>query len=676
VDFEPFLAGIARLTLAVAPLAMAAVAARARLLPTWRGAIARVAELVLVLSALTVIAEILGIAGVFERWVLVPISAAIGLGATLLLRRGAPRAHHADVQPCTRPSRLGGAVAGAAVILLALQWLAPSLAALRHGMQGSVDTLWYHGPTAARFVQQGNVTSIHYFDDNALTAFFPGGSSLLHATGIAAVGNDVLSPLVNLLFLALAVTAAWCVGARWRNGPAAVLAAVAVLGTPTLVTTQPGGDYSDIVAMALVLAAVALLLAGNGRGVPLALAAVAAGLAIGAKLTMIPPVGALTIGVLVVNRRRWRPTAAWWVGGLAAVSAVWYVRNTVAAQSPLPGPGVTLGPLRLHRLPSTTPIETVARYLGNGHIVGSVLVPGLDAALGTAWVAILFGGLAGGILVAWHAKEPLARMIGAVSVASFVAFLVTPQYLGTPRVPYFFAVNVRYSLTALALGLVMLPALPRLQSNRGRALVVGLLAAVVALTQVRASDLWSAPLADTLLAAAVLAVAVAGWTVRRRLPEPGRAAVAALCVLAAIGGTWFVQRHVVSTRYTTAYFRQPVLAALVHRHAVRVATEGFYLQYALYGPDLANYVQYVAQRRSHGGYAPFTACRPWAATINAGHYDYLLVASASYPITSKHPRELDWAHAEWHALRQIASDGSRAATFRVVRPLDLGACPT
>jgi hypothetical protein len=91
------------------------------------------------------------------------------------------------------------------------EWSVPTIDALRFGMIG-IDTLWYHLPVAARFVQQGSIAHLHYLDSDPVTVFYPASSELLHAVGMVVMGSDVLSTVMNLGWLALALLAAWCLG--------------------------------------------------------------------------------------------------------------------------------------------------------------------------------------------------------------------------------------------------------------------------------------------------------------------------------------------------------------------------------------------------------------------------------------------------------------------------------
>ncbi|MCJ7438383.1 MAG: hypothetical protein MUP97_11570, partial [Acidimicrobiia bacterium] len=73
-----FVGGLALSALTIGPLVLASVALRARFLPTWRGAAARVAETVMTVVGLTIAAEVLGMIGIFGRWEIVVLGATAG----------------------------------------------------------------------------------------------------------------------------------------------------------------------------------------------------------------------------------------------------------------------------------------------------------------------------------------------------------------------------------------------------------------------------------------------------------------------------------------------------------------------------------------------------------------------------------------------------------------------
>ena len=138
------------------------------------------------------------------------------------------------------------------------EWCTKTVAAYHHGIL-STDSLWYHMPFAARFVQDGSITSLHYVDSEPVTVFFPASSELFHSFGMLVMGNDLLSPLLNMLWLGLALLASWCIGKPFGVAPIAVAGSAVLFATPGLVGTQPGGAYDDVVGLALLLSSVALL---------------------------------------------------------------------------------------------------------------------------------------------------------------------------------------------------------------------------------------------------------------------------------------------------------------------------------------------------------------------------------------------------------------------------------
>ena len=81
------------------------------------------------------------------------------------------------------------------------------------------DTLWYHGPFAARIADTGSVWGMHFTDPLYLNWFYPENSELLHAAGIVLFNRDIFSPLVNFGWLGVALLAAWCIGRPYGVAP-------------------------------------------------------------------------------------------------------------------------------------------------------------------------------------------------------------------------------------------------------------------------------------------------------------------------------------------------------------------------------------------------------------------------------------------------------------------------
>ena len=263
----PFAVGTVCAVIALGALTAGAVALRRAVVPRLDTAAARLAEIVIVVVTLTVVAELVGAVGLLD---LVPVTVACVAVGTVMAVVGARRSRDQVISPLvpTVPAD-PWAVAGAAVVaVVALgRCLAATRVVLGKGMY-SFDTLFYHGPFAARFVQERSTAGIHHVIPGEVVTFHPATSELLDALGIVAFGSDVLTPLLNLLWLALAMFAAWCVGSRWRAGPVAVAAVGLLFGVPGLVASQAGSGYNDTAGLAMVLAAVAFSSAATPIPVP------------------------------------------------------------------------------------------------------------------------------------------------------------------------------------------------------------------------------------------------------------------------------------------------------------------------------------------------------------------------------------------------------------------------
>ncbi|HEX3980454.1 MAG TPA: hypothetical protein VHW93_04490, partial [Acidimicrobiales bacterium] len=501
-----YVEGLVLIAVALVPMGAAALVWRKHLLPGWDGPVARLAEIVLAVASVIVLSEMLGSIHLFRLAAMAPVLAVVGAigwytgkrrpdrASATEGRAGPPADATAEGPPPEgdsgpgRTSRGASLVAVIAVSVVAADWFTRTVDALHHGMT-STDTLWYHMPFAARFVQQGSITPLHFVDSEAVTVFFPASSELVHALGIMFMGNDLLSPLINLGWAALALLAGWCIGRPYGVAPVTICGVAALLVTPGLVATQPGGAYDDIVGLALLLSCAALLVtavqgAGSNRLAGQAFAALAAGLAMGTKFTFVAPVGALTVGIWVLARRgrRWSETGIWLLL-VVVTGGFWYLRNLIIVGSPLPSLHVKLGPISLPSPYVATPTSTVSHFLANGSAWRHYLLPGLRLSFGPVWWAVLGLSALGLILGAATGPGRMPRMLAWVGIVSGAAFLVTPQYLVVLGAPVFFVDNVRYGDPAAVLGLVLLPLVPVL---RGRWPSWGLLGAyggIVVLTQ-------------------------------------------------------------------------------------------------------------------------------------------------------------------------------------------------
>ena len=359
---------------------------RHRLLGDWSGAPAALATALAGLATLLLGAQLLGLAGLLNRPGLAVLMVAVGAaGAALRPWRGGARTLGPRLGPWAAMSCALGCGVVAAV------WLRRGFLGFDVGM-GGTDTLWFHMPFASAFAQSGSITALLHTDTQFANAFYPANSELLHATGMVLFGSDVISPLLNVAFLALLMLAGWCAGGPRGVAPVTCLGAAALAVLPTLATTQPGDAKNDTLALACMAAAVAFLLNGRGRRTPVALAGLAAGIAVGTKLSFAVPAALLLVAVpACVPRGRRASAAAVWTAAAALPAAVWFARNLAATGNPLPYVR-HLGPIALPGPPAVAQSDTefaVAHYLGHGGVWDEFFLPGLEYAFGPLWWLVL-----------------------------------------------------------------------------------------------------------------------------------------------------------------------------------------------------------------------------------------------------------------------------------------------
>ncbi len=623
-----YMLGVALFGVTVGSLVVTARLVRRMIVPAWSGAPARLAEAVIGVTALVVVSELLGTVGLLMRWWLVAACAGIAVGTFAVVRRrvaargesvGAAGADLAAPSPGVLPV----AAATLAVVLTLVPWKDGTLAALHHGM-GEYDTLAYHMPFAARFAQDASVTGIPYVWSDPVS-FYPANSELIHAVGIVLLGRDLLSPVLNLGWLALALLAGWCIGRPRGIGPATMSATALVASVNVMVNSQAGSAKNDIVGLALLLAAVAFVLTAPRLRSAQILAALAAGLAIGTRLSLWGPILALAVVAIIgAGRGRRRATAGWWIVGGVVGGGFWYARNLVATGNPLPWFGLKLdGLLNLQSTgPPPSGTTSVANYVTDPAFIKAHLVPQLASAFGGRWWLVL-GLAAVGIGVGLFARAAvMVRPLAFVALVGAVAYVLTPTTASGPDARYF-GFNTRYAVPAIALGVIVLVlALSRL-GVKPLVLVLAMLLAVVLVVpfHVRA-----AVLVAVVVVAGTTAVVVYGGRVA---PRRARGIGFVLLALAIVGVGWREQRTYFHDRYRGATLGEPIepiYAALAGVSHARIASAGFYETYPLYGVALTNRVDYPSSRSGGARFTLPSDCSTWLRALSRGHYDYVVTA--------------------------------------------------
>jgi hypothetical protein len=643
------------------------------------------------------------------------VCVAVGVGTGLWA--SAASAEGRDLIPVTGPAATHPQIAAAiiAVGVLFAQWALPTVDSLNGGMYG-FDTQWYHMPFAVEFASSGEIWPFDYTAPVFLSWFYPANSELLHAAGIVAFGRDLLSPVINLGWLGLALLAAWCIGRPWGVSGWSLLGAGIVLGA-TVFADQPGDARNDVVALALILSSGALLVNAFPRadavlrpGPALALAGLAAGLAVGTRLTALAPAAALTVGVIALapGGARLRAGVAWLVP-LAAGGGIWYVRNLFGSGNPLPwiddvGPVSLPGPDQ--ELGGREPFAVV-HYLTDTEIWNDWFYPALDDRLGPLWLPLLLVAAAGAILAVVRGRGAL-RVLGAAAIVGALAYLVTPVTAsGAEGMPHGFASNLRYLTAPLALALALLPValtqpkggqtLFRFQAREadapdkggqtpfslvpfGAGVLVVLFASVVIDVDRWPTTYLHAGIAAGIVAAVAVGVAIAVSGGRLSL-TPHRYALAAVAVV--VAAVVAVAGYSAQERYLDGRYADPAEilpnpgldTAFKWGRDVQDARIGVTIQRQLpfSGTDLSNEVEFVGVHGPNAGFLRAETCEQWREAVNDGDYDYLVTAvDRAAPGSTFSPREEIWTRGD-PAARVIESDGP-ATIWKLSGPLDPSGC--
>ena len=679
-----YVAGLVATAVVIVVLGWGAFHLCSALLPGWSGSAARLAEVITVLVALIGLAQVLGTFGAFTRGPMLVAYVAAGLSLGVIGKRLMRRAEKAGAssgqpdgapqveQSLARSPRVEVVAAILAGGLVAAQWATHVGVAYRHGMT-QPDTLWYHATFAARFLQSGRLTGLHDtgLSDLAtpLHTFLPLNGSLVQAIAMMPFGNDFLSPLVNIAWAALALLAAWCLGRRCGAPALMLLVTLLLLGLPTLAGTQPGQAANDVETTALFLAAVALLFEGRMAPVPTTLAGIAAGLALGTKLTVLVPLAVLTIGVIVVTvRARRARVALLWSGALVVFGGYWFARNWVIFGNPVPWMTLHLGPFSLSsQIPNRPPL---ADLLGDWSTWDTYILPGFSKSLGRAWPVILALALLGSILAIVLGKGLLERFGGAAVIlgAIAVAYIQFGSDLGGAA----FVFMVRYFAPSLAVGFVLLV----LAAARGPTLfrrivlvaVVGLVVLNVTAPHIEHIPSWPPSERVTAVLVGLGVVATAGVLVAcPRLHLSTNALIGAALLLATcLGGGWLLQRQYFERRYLDAGLPHDRVNAMFRDvHNAKVALFGTEHFYPFFGVDLSNE---VSRNQVLTGGSAIDQCRGWRRIIDAGRYSYVVVAHDAFAIA---PQD-EWI-ADDPAATEVLHSGN-TTVYRVHGVFDPSMC--
>jgi hypothetical protein len=662
-SFGSYIAGCLALIGIVAALGLGGYWLRRWIVPEFSGALARLADATIAVALLIVSLQILGALSILYFGWIVVFCVGVGLGAALLGRARAPRDGQEVQAPRVETIALLIAI-GVASFTVA-EWTFPTQSSLDFGMFGG-DTTWYHMPFSAAIAQDHSTAPLHFTDPLRLAAwFYPASTELVNGATIVLFKSDWLAPLQNLIWLPIALLAAWCVGRPYKVGPATLVAAAIVLDSGVMIETQPGEARNDIMGLAFLLAFVAFLINGHQRRAPksgavqdaperdaplldkgpLVMAGIAAGLAASVKTTFLVPVVAITVGVVLFSGRGRRWTTAWVMAvPMLAVGGYWYLRAAIKTGGN-PIPITKFGPLNLPT-PDQMPLDprprfAVAHYLTEPTMYRRWFFPELDNALGPLWPLILIVAVSAAVYIAWRSRNVILRVAAVAALATAVVYVFTPlTAAGQEGSPTGFFTNTRYLAPGLVLAMVLLPIARPLRAPDRRAwLTLLFLTGVYAITVLSTPRWFTTYIFGTIFLTLVLVWAPAGLGLGRARGQVSRAVVAGAAVVLVLMAV--VLGRAQEVQYADQHYANPLpflgeggprkaynFARNQHDQRIGIvgSSEIIFGQYGFYGSDLSNEVEFIGQEGPNGTYRLATSCRQLRRLVNEGDYDYVIMS--------------------------------------------------
>jgi hypothetical protein len=440
-----------------------------------------------------------------------------------------------------------------------------------------------------------------------------------------------------------------------------------VAGIPILATTNAGTAVNDIAVLACLAAAVALWRTSNGQRRWLALAGLALGFGVGAKLLTLAPGGALLIVMVVLARRGRRlATTAILAAGILVTGGYWYLRNLLRTGSPVPS-------LHLPVLPRPPlPIVdrfgyTVAQELFDRTAWRTAFSPGLRMFFG--WTTVLAAiGLLAALWRLIRTRNTTALALIACGIVSVIAYLFTPLTAwGVDRHhpdALLFVLDLRYTLPGLLLiGLGLAIGF----EGGGRRLhqwAAGWLLLAVAFEVFRRPPF--VPIPAKYVAEAILVVGLAagvGWalhlvTVASPWKVTGTAAAVLLVCVAlgpSISRTELAGAAVGDSAATTSVFRWAQ-----SQHGARIGYYALNRYYPLYGSSWSNDVAYIGVNGPHGAFRAPVNCEEYLQVLAKHRFDYVIFGPAG-------PYLPDPPLARWTSSQTDASQVLSAGPYRVFK---------
>jgi hypothetical protein len=664
-----------------------------RRLPRLGGAPRVLAFALVALAALIAVHMLPALVGVLSRWsALLPAAALLAVAYRFVPRL--PGAAHDDTPPAAWESGpVSWAIAALAAAIVAV-WNVAKLWVATGGPSEDIDSITFHLPNVARWMQSGSFWQIDQFNALLANGNYPNNGDVVFLSVVQPLRSDAFVGLVSAPFVALAGLAVYGI-ARELRAPRATsaLAGVVFAALPVVSIAAHDGAKTDAILLTCFASGVLFMLRHLrlGRTADLVLGGLGFGLAFGTKWYGVSgTIVAVSVwlAALALQRRDLRVVvrSGAVLGGLvAAAGGFWLVRNAVKSGSPVFPVG--LGPWE-------TPTDfirdcagfRIVDYLTDTGIWSDYILPAYRANFGVGG-ALLVGGwlLAVALAVAdrlrrrddARAAGSAAWVLIALTAGLAAAYAVTPYTaFGPEGRPILVGANTRWLMLAL---LGAAPLFAWAAARLGGARIVAELAGLAAVVdgvrrgfELEARTLVAATAGLLLVAAAVYAVfALRARLPRRRLAVPVAAAALAVLALVALGYArqdgFYDKRYRMPDDAVLSWFAERAQSG--HRVALAGSwsVDGLSPVWPAFGPRIGNRVEYLGtfvdgQLREYDDEAA------WRRALAGGGYDLLVVGRGGYGGACPIPGEEsnDDAYARAAGLRPLARTG-RLTLYEVPR---------
>ncbi len=637
------------------------------------GAVRAVAIALLATAALIGLHLLPAVLGVMTRGTVGLLAATVLAVSLLALRRARARTPE-PAEPRPPDSRASQVLAAVAVGGLAI-YLASMLARFGSTPVTFIDTVTFHLPGVARWIQSNSVWQIDQFLPGQAQGHYPNNGNVVDLAVILPWHSDFLIRFVNLPFIALAGLALYAAGRELgAAATSSAVAAAAALSYPAVTSYVVDSPTPDAVMYTTFAAGLLFLLrhVGGRNRSDLLLAGLGFGIAFGTRwygvAAVAVVVGVWLLGRLIFEHRRRRALVdlAYIAVPIALAGGIWLLRNWLESGNPFFPVRVDPLGITIFDAPDDRVRElvgfTLGGYLGNGEVLSDFILPSLKIQLGFVALALAIGTLAATAVALRARIDPnRARVLGLVvaAVALFVVYLITPYTaLGLRDLPYELGANVRYLVPAL---LVAAPAVAWVIARAPGQLRIGFEALIVAVALDGMRRGVDVSAADAVAGAAIVAVvALLGLSIALALRARRPLAVAGLVALA-VGlvavGARATQNDYIADRYAgvtvpldSAMTRAPDGARIGLAGAWPVTTLSPVL--ALFGPDFERHVAYIGETRD-GMLLPYEDSTAFGEALARGDYDLVLVGNEK-PLAFAQRDEAAWTHAA--GFKKVAAD--------------------